>query len=330
MAELVAPQLGQRMGDPSSGTGGFILGYFQYILTDLVRKTNPELLKKDEDGFERATISSILTQEVKSILEKSMLGYDIDSTMVRLGLMNLMMHGIDNPQIDYKDTLSKSFNEDAQYDIIMANPPFTGNIDKGDINEGLKLPTTKTELLFVERIYNMLRMGGTAAVIVPSGVIQNSGKAFEAVRKLIIEKAELKAVIAVPSGAFKPYAGVSTAILIFTKVGETNNVWFYNMQADGYTLDDKRNKIAESDLPDIVQRYKDRGTLSGVEGDRKQKYFMVPKKEIVDNNYDLNLSTYKEEVYEEVVYEKPDVIFGKLERIEDDIQKGLAELKELI
>ena len=169
MAELVAPQLGQRMADPSSGTGGFILGYFQYLLTDLVRKTNPQLLEKDEDGFERATISSILTPDIKAILESSMVGYDIDTTMVRLGLMNLMMHGIDNPQIDYKDTLSKTYNEDSQFDIIMANPPFTGNIDKGDINEGLKLPTTKTELLFVERIFNMLKMGGTAAVIVPSG-----------------------------------------------------------------------------------------------------------------------------------------------------------------
>jgi len=328
MAELVAPQLGQRMIDPSSGTGGFILGYFQYILTDLVRKTNPQLLEKDEDGFERATISSILTQEVKSILEKSMVGYDIDTTMVRLGLMNLMMHGIDNPQIDYKDTLSKSYTEDSQYDITMANPPFTGNIDKGDINEGLKLPTTKTELLFVERIFNMLEMGGTAAVIVPSGVIQNSGKAFEALRQLIIDKAELKAVIALPSGVFKPYAGVSTAILIFTKGGETNHVWFYDMQADGYSLDDKRNKIAQSDLPDIVQRYKARDAQKDT--DRKQKFFMVPKKEIVENNYDLNLSIYKEETYEEVVYENPNVIFGKLETIEATIQSSLAELKELM
>jgi type I restriction enzyme M protein len=239
----------------------------------------------------------------------------------------------------------------------MANPPFTGNIDKGDINEGLKLPTTKTELLFVERIFNMLKMGGTAAVIVPSGVIQNSGKAFEAVRKMIIEKAELKAVIAMPSGVFKPYAGVSTAILIFTKGGETNHVWFYDMQADGYTLDDKRNKIADlpdgkagSDLPDIVLQYNVRTRFLGLKDgqdlnannypinqenqanpflDRKQKYFMVPKKEIVENNYDLNLSTYKEEVYEEVQYEKPDVIFGKLENIEADIQKGLAELKKI-
>lgn len=333
MAELVAPQLGQRIADPACGTGGFLLGAYQYILTDLVRTSTTlnaqsKQLQKDEDGFERAAISFILTQEVKNILDQSFVGYDIDTTMVRLGIMNLMMHGIDEPKIDYKDTLSKSYNEDSQFDIIMANPPFTGNIDKGDINEGLKLPTTKTELLFVERIFNMLKMGGTAAVIVPSGVIQNSGKAFEAVRKLIIEKAELKAVIAVPSGAFKPYAGVSTAILIFTKGGETNNVWFYDMQADGYTLDDKRNKIAESDLPDIVQRYKAKDAKR--DSDRKLKYFMVPKREIVENKYDLNLSTYKEEVYEEVVYEKPEVIFGKLESMEADIQKGLKELKELM
>ncbi len=350
MAELVAPQLGQRIADPACGTGGFLLGAYQYILTDLVRQKDKKKLEKDEDGFERAAISAVLTQKVKTILDQSFVGYDIDTTMVRLGLMNMMMHGIDEPKIDYKDTLSKTYNEDSQYDIIMANPPFTGNIDKGDINEGLKLPTTKTELLFVERIFNMLKMGGTAAVIVPSGVIQNSGKAFEALRKLIIDKAELKAVIAVPSGVFKPYAGVSTAILIFTKGGETNNVWFYDMQADGYTLDDKRNKIAASDLPDIVQQYKNRlkqdsqnekikqdknkilksSNLENPDSDRRGKHFMVPKKEIVANSYNLNLSTYKEEVYEEVKYEKPKVIFGKLETIEENIQSGLSELKQYV
>ncbi len=328
MAELVAPQLGQRIADPACGTGGFLLGAYQYILSDLVRKKNPDKLQKDEDGFERAAISSVLTQEVKNILDDSFIGYDIDHTMVRLGLMNMMMHGIDEPKIDYKDTLSKSYNEDSQFDIVMANPPFTGNIDKGDINEGLKVSTTKTELLFVERIFNMLKMGGTAAVIVPSGVIQNSGKAFEAVRKLIIEKAELKAVIALPSGVFKPYAGVSTAILIFTKGGETNHVWFYNMETDGYSLDDKRIKDVNSDLPDIIQRFKKRD--SKIDRDRTLKYFMVPKKEIAERNYDLNLSTYEEAVYEEVAYEEPVAIFGKLEGIEAAIQKGLAELKELI
>ncbi len=339
MSELVAPQLGQRIADPACGTGGFLLGAYQYILTDLARKANPLSFGEsrgnvDEDGFERATMSAVLTEKVKDILQDSFHGFDVDTTMVRLGLMNLMMHGIDEPRIDYKDTLSKSYNEENQYDIVMANPPFTGNIDKGDINEGLKLPTTKSELLFVERIFTMLKMGGTAAVIVPSGVIQNSGKAFETLRKLLIEKTELKAVIAMPSGVFKPYAGVSTAILIFTKGGETNNVWFYDMRADGYTLDDKRNKIANSDLPDIVERYKTRNTPSlsgeGIGGSRKQKYFFVPKKEIVSNNYDLNLSTYKEEDYEEMKYEKPKAIFGKLEKIEEIIQSGLEELKELI
>jgi type I restriction enzyme M protein len=336
MTELVAPQLGQQIADPACGTGGFLLGAYQYILTDLVRKSEGSSsspkggsrMGADEDGFERATMSAVLTEKVKSILQDSFHGYDIDATMVRLGLMNLMMHGIDEPLIDYKDTLSKTYNEDNRYDVVMANPPFTGNIDKGNINENLKLPTTKTELLFVERIYNMLKMGGTAAVIVPSGVIQNSGKAFEALRKMLVEKTELKAVIAMPSGVFKPYAGVSTAILFFTKGGETTDVWFYNMEADGYSLDDKRTKIAESDLPDIVRRFKSKKNVK--DNDRKQKFFFVPKKEIVSNNYDLNLSTYKEEVYEEVKYEKPNVIFGKLEAIEENIQLGLAELKPMV
>jgi type I restriction enzyme M protein len=327
MSELVSPQLGQRMADPTSGTGGFILGYYLYILTDIVRKTDPSKLIRDEDGFERATMSAFLTEEVKQILAQSMFGFDIDTTMVRLGLMNLMMHGIDEPQIDYKDTLSKSFNEDALYDIIMANPPFTGNIDKGDINASLKLPTTKTELLFVERIFTMLKMGGTSAVIVPQGVLFGSGNAFVTLRKMLIEKAELKAVIAMPSGVFKPYAGVSTAILIFTKGGETSKVWFYDMQADGYTLDDKRNKIEASDLPDIVAQFKARHEKK--ENDREAKCFFVPKAEIIEKEYDLSISKYKKDIYNEVVYEKPEVIFSKLESIEGNIQSELSELKEL-
>lgn len=328
MAELIEPKLGNRIADPSCGTGGFLLGAYQYILTDLVRKKEPKKLEKDEDGFERAAISAALNQKTKDILDHSFSGYDIDTTMVRLGMMNLMMHGIDEPLIDYKDTLSKSYNETSQYDVIMANPPFTGNIDKGDINESLQLPTTKTELLFVERIFHMLRMGGTAAVIVPSGVIQNSGKAFEALRKLLIEKNELKAVIAMPSGVFKPYAGVSTAILLFTKGGETDHVWFYDMQHDGYTLDDKRNKISQSDLPEIVERYKARNPKEDT--DRKQKWFMVPKKEIVENKYDLNISTYKEEEYEEVDYEKPQTILKNLSVLENSIKTGIKELSELM
>jgi type I restriction enzyme M protein len=270
----------------------------------------------------------MLTQNVKDILQQSMFGYDIDTTMVRLGIMDLMMHGIDEPNIDYKDTLSKSYNENNQFDIVMANPPFTGNIDKGDINEILKLPTTKTELLFVERIFNMLKMGGMAAVIVPQGVLFGSGNAFVTLRKMLIEKAELKAVIAMPSGVFKPYAGVSTAILLFTKGEETEQVWFYDMQADGYNLDDKRNKIDNSDLPDIVEQFKSRNKQ--IETDRKAKFFFVPKSEIVENAYDLSISKYKEEVYEEVVYENPATIISKLEAIEVKIATGLTQLKELL
>lgn len=328
MAELVAPQLGQRIADPACGTGGFLLGAYQYILTDLVRKKDPAKLQKDEDGFERAAISAVLTQEVKSILDNSFVGYDIDTTMVRLGLMNMMMHGIDEPKIDYKDTLSKSYNEDSQFDIVLANPPFTGNIDKGDINEGLKLPTTKTELLFVERIFNMLKMGGTAAVIVPQGVLFGSGKAFSTLRKMLIEKAELKAVISIPGGVFKPYAGVATSILIFTKGGETNRVWFYDMKNDGYSLDDKRNKIAGSDLLDIVEKFKNRNDERN--NDRKEKHFFVPKTEIADNDFDLSISKYKEDVFEDVVFENPKSIIGKLEKMEIKIQNDINEIKELM
>ncbi len=329
MAELVAPQLGQRMCDPASGTSGFLLGGYQYMLTDLVRKKSPKKLVRDEDGFERGTTSSVVTEKVKKILEDSFYGFDIDTTMVRLGLMNLMMHGIDNPHIDYKDTLSKSFNETSQYDVIMANPPFTGNIDKGDINESLKLPTTKTELLFTERIFNMLKMGGTAAVIVPQGVLFGSGKAFVEARKNLVEHAELKAVITLPSGVFKPYAGVSTSILLFTKGGETKHTWFYDLQSDGYSLDDKRNKLEGfGDLQDVVTRYQKRDVKK--DKDRTQKFFFVPKQELVDNDYDLSLSKYKEEVYEEVSYESPKKLLKKLSGIENEIVLGLKSLEEII
>ena len=325
MAELVQPQLGQRVADPACGTGGFLLGAYQYILTQLVLKEDEDKVWPDEDGFLRASISAILNDKLKNIVNNSLYGYDIDTTMVRLGLMNLMMHGLDAPHINYKDALSKSFNEEGVYDIILANPPFTGNIDKGDINESFKLPTTKSELLFIERIYNMLKMGGTAAVVVPQGVLFGSGKAFVAARKILVEQSELKAVITMPSGVFKPYAGVATAILIFTKGGETRDVWFYEMKQDGYTLDDKRTKHEKSDLLDIVKNYHNRKKDKGV---KTGQYFTVTKKEIVGNEYDLSLSKYKEEVYEEVKYEKPENILKKLEALELDILEGLRKLKE--
>lgn len=327
IAELVQPQLGNRIADPACGTGGFLLGAYQYMVTQL--DSNRESIIPDEDGFRRSSVSGLLTQDVSDILNDSLYGYDIDVTMVRLGLMNLMMHGIDMPHVDYQDTLSKGFTEAERYHVIMANPPFTGSIDKSDINESLRLGTTKTELLFVETIYNLLTMGGTAGVIVPQGVLFGSGKAFVAARKILVENCELKTVIAMPSGVFKPYAGVSTAILIFTKGGETENVWFYNMESDGYSLDDKRTKQeGYGDLQEIVMRYHERHQRNEI--DRTKKCFVVPKAEIVSADYDLSISKYKEDVFEEIVYENPAVILGQLKMLEQEINQELAELEGML
>lgn len=353
MAELVQPRLGDRIADPACGTGGFLLGAYQYIVTQLALKAGTKDLQPDEDGFVRTSVAAALTEKAKSILSNSLYGYDIDSTMVRLGLMNLMMHGIDEPKIDYKDTLSKSFIEEAEYNVVMANPPFTGSIDKGDINEHLQLGTTKTELLFVENIYRLLKKGGTACVIVPQGVLFGSGAAFKTLRQLLVERCDLKAVITMPSGVFKPYAGVSTAILLFTKVWgpkdkvtkpATEHVWFYEMAADGYSLDDKRTKqVGYGDLQDIVAKYQARSP--DTDTDRTQKCFMVPRAEIAndDNNFDLSLSRYKQDVFEEVNYEAPAVILDKLlkaevgeindadlAKVQSGIVRELLELKGML
>ena len=338
LVELVDPKLGNKIADPACGTGGFLLGAYQYIATKLSKDENKVA---DEDGFIRSSRNTGLTEAAKKTLNDTLFGYDIDQTMVRLGLMNLMMHGIDHPKIDYQDTMSTSYVESSYYDVVLANPPFTGNIDKGDINEDLTLNTTKTELLFIERIYQMLRNGGTAGIIIPQGVLFGAGKAFVETRKIMIEQCELRAVISMPSGVFKPYAGVSTAILIFNKGGETENIWFYDMTSDGYSLDDKRNKLeGYGDLQEIVNQYKNRNAIAEqdpkVGQDRKGKSFFVPKAEIVAEDYDLSFSKYKEEVYEEIVYERPEVILEKLigkdgrGGLEKEIIDGLKELKGIL
>jgi type I restriction enzyme M protein len=353
MADLVQPQLGHKIADPACGSGGFLLGAYQYIVTQLAIKAGSKDLTPDEDGFVRTSVAAALTEKAQAILASSLWGYDIDATMVRLGLMNLMMHGIDEPHIDYKDTLSKSYTEESEYDIVMANPPFTGSIDKGDINENLQLATTKTELLFVENIYRLLKKGGTACVIVPQGVLFGSGSAFRTLRQLLVERCDLKGVITLPSGVFKPYAGVSTAILLFTKVWgpkdkvtqpATEHVWFYEMAADGYSLDDKRSKQeGNGDLQDIIAKYHARNPATDT--DRTAKCFMVPRTEIADekNNYDLSLSRYKQDVFEEVHYDAPGVILDRLiqaevgdvdeadlAKVQSGIVRELLELKGMV
>lgn len=330
MCELVAPKLPESVCDPACGTGGFLLGAYQFILTQHTGKVHQYT---DEDGFTRGDTGDKLTDQRlwKQLRENTFFGCDFDTTMVRIGLMNLMLHGITQPNIERKDTLSKKYNEDNQYDVILANPPFKGSIDKGDINETLSLKTTKTELLFVNRIINSLRIGGRAAVIVPDGVLFGSSTAHKDLRKMLIEKCELQGVVSMPSGVFKPYAGVSTAILVFVKGGTTERVWFYDMQSDGYSLDDKRDKIDTSDLPDIVTRWNNRSSVIASEAkqSRKEKSFFVPIKEIIDNKYDLSINRYKEIEYVAPKYDKPEVILGKIENLEKEISKALEELKSV-
>ncbi len=322
--ELVDPKLGDTICDPACGTGGFLLGAYQHIIT---AHTSKEQRQTDENGLTRGRLGDMLTDERqwKHLKEKTFYGYDTDDSMVRIGLMNLMMHGISSPNIEQKDTLSKKYDEDNQFDVVMANPPFKGSIDKGDINESLSVNTTKTELLFVNRIIKSLKIGGRAGVIVPDGVLFGSSNAHKQVRKMLLEDCELQGIISMPSGVFKPYAGVSTAILLFVKGGETEKVWFYDMQADGYSLDDKRSKIKDNDLPDIVEKWKNRRNIT--ENDRKSKFFWVEKKEIEENGLDLSINRYKENHYEEVEYEDPDILLEKIDKLETEIIEEIKQLK---
>ncbi len=324
ICELVDPKLGDTICDPACGTGGFLLGAYQHIITD---HTSKEHKQTDENGLTRGSLGDMLTddRQWKHLKEKTFYGYDMDESMVRIGLMNLMMHGISSPNVEQKDTLSKKYDEDSQFDVIVANPPFKGSIDKGDINESLSVNTTKTELLFINRIIKSLKIGGRAGVIVPDGVLFGSSNAHKQIRKMLMEECELQGVISMPSGVFKPYAGVSTAILIFVKGGETEKVWFYDMTADGYSLDDKRAKIKENDLPDIVKKWNER--KSQEENDKGSKFFWVGRKEIEENNYDLSINRYKENHYEQVEYEYPDIILKKIDNLEKEIIEGINQLK---
>ena len=311
----------------------FLLGAYQYILTELASKKSKKKLEKDEDGFEIGGTSSILDKKKKAILDESFYGFDVDITMVRLGLMNLIMHGIDNPKIDYKDSLSKSYNETGKYNIILANPPFTGKIDRGDINQNLRIDSPSSELLFLDRISSMLCKDGKAAVIIPEGVLFGSSNAQKQTREIILRDNILEAVISLPEGAFKPYTAVKTSILVFTKVEErsetwnTDKVWFYELQSDGYSLDDNRRRLKDFPLPETKLAF-DKREKTKVK-DRKSHFF-VPLQEIQENELDLSFNRYKEYVYEEQTYEAPKDILAKLITLEKEILKDMKELNSLI
>ncbi|WP_319560717.1 class I SAM-dependent DNA methyltransferase [Marispirochaeta sp.] len=319
MVEMTAPQPRDSICDPACGTAGFLVAAAEYL-----RDHNPEIFS-DADAMRRFN-------------RETFNGFDFDSTMLRIGSMNMLLHGIENPDIQNRDSLSQSHAAiEEQFTLILANPPFAGSLDYESCAKDLQMivKTRKTELLFVALFLRLLKPGGRAAVIVPDGVLFGSSKAHKALRQIIVENQKLDAVISMPSGVFRPYAGVSTAVLLFTKTnsGGTDTVWFYDMKADGLSLDDKRSpldgeKHENNNIPDIITRWKNRKK----EADRKRtdQSFLVPKDEIADNGYDLSVNRYKEIVYDEVEYDPPQKILADLKALEAEIQQGMDELEGML
>lgn len=331
MVELMDPTAEDKICDPACGTAGFLINSLEYILE---KYTRPESVFTDEEGNLHNRIGDMMSNEEWEHFRTDMFyGFDFDPSMVRIASMNLMLHSIDNPNVRQMDAMSKVYDEENKYTLVLANPPFKGSIDANDINPTLTkgAKTTKTELLFMKLINRILDLGGRCAVIVPDGVLFGSTKAHKDIRKALVEENALEGVISMPSGVFKPYAGVSTAILIFTKGGETDKVWFYDMQSDGFSLDDKRNKLDnDGDIPDIIEKWKAIKENKDLEPAKEDKWFWVDKEKISGNDYDLSINKYKEIEYEEVVYEKPAVILSKIEELENSILQDIESLKGLV
>ncbi len=314
MVALMNPTAEDVICDPSCGTAGFLVEASEYLRNNKKEEIFYDKVKKDH------------------FMNHMFYGFDMDRTMLRIGAMNMMTHGVDSPYIEYRDSLSDQNPDKNKYSLILANPPFKGSLDADIVSADLLkvCKTKKTELLFLALFVRMLKIGGRCACIVPDGVLFGSSTAHKAIRKEIVENQRLEAVISMPSGVFKPYAGVSTGILVFTKTnhGGTDNIWFYDMQADGFSLDDKRNAINENDIPDIIERFHNRDKEADRE--RTEKSFMVPKQEIVDNGYDLSINKYKKVEYKAVEYPSTKEIFAKLTDLEQKIALEMEELKKLL
>ena len=312
MVELLSPTPDDTICDPACGTAGFLVSSAEYIR----RKYEDTMTEKQWNHFAGPAFS----------------GFDTDRTMLRISAMNLMLHSISNPDIDYKDSVSKQNEISEKYTLCLANPPFKGTVDAESINDNLKSVTNtkKTELLFLALFLRMLKKGGQCACIVPDGVLFGSSKAHKSIRKELVENHQLRAVISMPSGVFKPYAGVSTAVLVFTKTGAggTDKVWFYDMKADGFSLDDKRSEVSENDIPDIIERFHHLDQEE--ERERTEQSFFVPKDEIVDNGYDLSINKYKKTEYVPVEYPPTSEILDKLDKLEEEIAAGLKELRGML
>jgi type I restriction enzyme M protein len=334
MVELVAPKPNDLICDPACGTCGFLVTAGEYL-----RENYPDMLHDARSN--------------KHFHDDMFHGFDFDSTMLRIGSMNMLLHGVENPDVQYRDSLAQEHaGEEERYTLVMANPPFAGSLDYENTAKGLLqiVKTKKTELLFLALFIRLLKPGGRAAVIVPDGVLFGSSKAHKDLRRTLVEDQKLDAIISLPSGAFKPYAGVSTDILIFTKTnsGGTNDVWFYDVQADGWSLDDKRTALLDEDklgpvphallteeeharnnLPDVVARWRDRN-----ESERKRprtaQSFCVSKAHIIAQGYDLSLNRYRETVYEEIEHRRPQEILVDLAKLEEEIQLRMKELEDTL
>ena len=313
MVELMRPTLNDTVCDPAMGSAGFIVETAKYIKDHY----QAELMKQHNDEHFR-----------RSMLH----GFDTDQTMLRIGAMNLMLHDINNPDVAFRDSLSSDNTDTDRYTLILANPPFAGNLDYEAVSKSLlaTAKTKKTELLFLALFLRSLALGGRCASIVPDGVLTGTSNAHKAIRKAIVDDNRLEAVISMPSGVFKPYAGVSTAILIFTKTGAggTDKVWFYDMKADGFSLDDKRNPISDNDIPDIIARF--HALDAEADRTRTDKSFLVPVDEIREHDYDLAFNTYKETIREVVEYEAPEVLIGRAAALAAKITDGINSLQSLI
>lgn len=314
MVELMQPKPSDTICDPACGTSGFLVAASDYLKENC----------KNEVFFNR--------QNKEHYMNRMFHGFDMDRTMLRIGAMNMMTHGVDNPFIEYRDSLSDQNPDRAKYSLILANPPFKGSLDYDIVSADLLkvCKTKKTELLFLALFLRMLKVGGRCACIVPDGVLFGSSTAHRAIRRELVDGNRLEAVISMPSGVFKPYAGVSTAILIFTKTGHggTDKVWFYDMKADGFSLDDKRSPVADNDIPDIITRF--RHLDAEADRQRTEQSFLVPRQEIVDNGYDLSINKYKKTEYKPVEYPPTSEIMAQIRELEREISAAMDELEEML
>ena len=320
MVKIVDPDVGQKICDPACGTGGFLVNAYLHILEKYTKKDQIEF---DEDEVAHHLIGDLLSDQQREILlNEQFYGYDFENVMISLSGMNMLVNGFDKPHIEFANSLSKSFEQKPIYDIIFANPPFSGHLEESDIHENFEILTSKTELLFLQLFYNLLVIGGQACVLVPEGALFATSNAPTKIRQNILENCRVDAIVSMPSGVFKPYAGVSTSVIFFTKGEKTKNVWFYQMENDGYTLDDKRQKIEENDIPDVLDKFKNKET--------SEKSWIASFDKIKTNNWILSAAQYKPVSHKKIEYNNPLEIIDEISTLENKIQSDLKELRSLI